>query len=123
MMIDPLEIINEFMIWSPSTTGKPCPIDLLEENRAWLTRLCALAERCAQAENRIKQLEHDLTIASLVMNNLINETPVTDEDMQWARKNIELLDKKWNDDIIKKYKPCGGTDAIIDPKPQRWEKG
>ena len=56
-MIDPLEIINEFMIWSPSTTGKPCPIDLLEENRAWLTRLCALAERCAQAENTSSELE------------------------------------------------------------------
>ena len=25
--------------------------------------------------------------------------------------------------LIKKSKPCGGTDAIIDPKPQRWEKG
>lgn len=71
--------------------------------------------------DEVEKLKHELTIATLVMGNLINKVPVTDEDMQWAREKIAELDKEWNKDLVKKYKPCGGTDAIIDPKPQKWE--
>lgn len=62
-MIDPLDIINNFMEWSPFTTGKPCPIDIRDENKVWFKRLCALAERCAKAENNLTITQERLLMA------------------------------------------------------------
>jgi hypothetical protein len=50
-MIDPLDIVNKFTEFSYEKEGKPCPIAVMPDNRVWLTKLCALAERCATAEN------------------------------------------------------------------------
>jgi hypothetical protein len=55
-MTDPLEIINRFMDYTEEIG--PCPIDV--NNRYWLRKLCALAERCAYAENNNQKLQEKL---------------------------------------------------------------
>lgn len=50
-MVDPLDIVNEFFRWKPGEPPWPygTPFDAY-----WLKKVCALAERCAKAENELK---------------------------------------------------------------------
>jgi hypothetical protein len=49
-MSDPLDIVNEFMTYKIEFGA--CPIDI--NNHYWLKKLCALAERCADAETALE---------------------------------------------------------------------
>jgi hypothetical protein len=49
-VMDGLQILNEFMTWSPDKTGIPCPINCSEKHRPWLKKLAALCDRVAALE-------------------------------------------------------------------------
>jgi len=49
-MVDPLDIVNEFTTCPPGQQPYPVFDDY------WLKKLCALAERCAEAENERDEL-------------------------------------------------------------------
>jgi len=65
MKTDPLEIVNEFTC-SPAEYH-PCPINI--NDHYWLKKLCALAERCAEAENTLRKAKEALAEAAHQMRN------------------------------------------------------
>ncbi len=43
-----MEIINDFLLWHPDTTGESCPLSV---NSVWFKRVCAMAERISLLES------------------------------------------------------------------------
>ena len=68
-MTDALDIINNFMTYTVETG--PCPIHV--NSGYWLKKLCALAERCADAENQIALLKAEKTVLSKGRNVIVIE--------------------------------------------------
>lgn len=64
-MIDPVEIVNEFT--SAPLPYHPCPIGV--NDHYWLRKLCALADRCAKAENALNKAKDVLAEAAHQMRN------------------------------------------------------
>ena len=50
--VDPLDIVNEFTIHPPEVDMYPS--DFSTNGKYWLKKLCALAERCAMAEEIVR---------------------------------------------------------------------
>jgi hypothetical protein len=86
-MTDPLEIINEFMNYTPDVG--PCPIHV--NSGHWLRKLCALAERCARAEN----------LTNPIIENIVTECwialgkPLPFSVLQLPKKIAALKEATW----------------------------
>ena len=88
MTTDPLEIVNEFTSCPPE--HHPCPIDI--NDNYWLKKLCALAERCAKAENAIGE-QKDFSYTN-TMSRLKKRNKYLEADYEISNRELLILQKR-----------------------------
>jgi uncharacterized protein involved in exopolysaccharide biosynthesis len=93
-MIDPVEIINRFTEYSPSKGETPLPLPI---PGYWFRKICALADRIADAENTLEaykiQYQNMVTVYTADHGKVETLTAELASETRWANEYHQEADK------------------------------